>query len=879
MMKLIATLLVFAMLLQFVEPITRGMSRRAPPMARRMPVTNDASANFTLQAKKNENGTVSLVINWESPNNHSITGYKIFFSKVPDSRNDDSAEWEAVEALTHKERYSYLLDPYGYPSIASFAVESFVLQFKATIYLNQAEGPTTPLVFLGARENPNERIISITGHTFLENGTVGLKYSTNSRLPEPLLLYYKPIINNKTAAEWRQTEQTVQEMDQIRVSLHSNATYALQLRNKYNHTSAQYTLRVPIPARIPSISIQEGDYLIFDPDPTLPISLSCTAHDPPPINITWLVNGVQLPVDHSFYTINTVLGDIEGTSTISAKARTRSDQVTCVATGAGGGIARASSHIDIRGPGSPPSMITLKSEKPGWFIIEWHPPNHPNGAILAYVLYYSTNRELPLSDWQKLELSAETTTAKVNAEGGEFFIRLQAVSSAGAGLISSPLAAQRDGSPLFVKLHWEGGNVVEPHTLYYAECRARGRPQPHLQYAITNAANSTDIAQDVWIPIKGKIDGDYLSAEIPFIIQSSKNLYCRANNPTGSNVSSLTFNVQKPGDAPRNFQIKKAGALDYRAYWDPPFFENLPLTKYEISICQDEATGDGSCKLFEKKADIKNTTFRIPIIDLEPSLKYLVRIRAVNAAGKGMASDPISFETPNGGPEKAPDRVAVSLNEANVAVLSWVQPNTTMPITGFQIFFTRDPTTVNAEFEDWQSIDVGPAVRKYQLDSHAGLKPKTVYRARVAAVNSIAVGPGSKVVEFETAHNELPIATDVSIELNARNDAIVTFTAVRDPQDHSKILENYHVELSKTEDILNAIWISAKKDRMKTTVDLVTGKILINIDGSTLEPNSKYWIRVRALIPRTSGQMRGTSKPLIFTTGPGQDDSTKETSE
>lgn len=79
----------------------------------------------------------------------------------------------------------------------------------------------------------------------------------------------------------------------------------------------------------------------------------------------------------------------------------------------------------IKGPGSPPSEITLVAEKKG-YTISWKPPSHPNGEITAsyrklimlirkfqkYVVYHTLNREDPLSDWKKIDL-----------DGSEKFVR------------------------------------------------------------------------------------------------------------------------------------------------------------------------------------------------------------------------------------------------------------------------------------------------------------------------------------------------------------------------------------------------------------------------------------------------------------------------
>ncbi|KAK6052616.1 hypothetical protein COOONC_09881 [Cooperia oncophora] len=77
----------------------------------------------------------------------------------------------------------------------------------------------------------------------------------------------------------------------------------------------------------------------------------------------------------------------------------------------------------------------------------------------------------------------------------------------------------------------------------------------------------------------------------------------------------------------------------------------------------------------------------------------------------------------------------------------------------------------------------------YKFGYQVGLKPKTFYRVRVSAKNDVAEGPVSDTKEFETAYSELPIPTDIKTKVAEDNSLTITFTAVRDPDDHSNIIQ------------------------------------------------------------------------------------------
>ncbi|VDM54851.1 unnamed protein product [Angiostrongylus costaricensis] len=240
-------------------------------------------------------------------------------------------------------------------------------------------------------------------------------------------------------------------------------------------------------------------------------------------------------------------------------------------------------------------------------------------------------------------------------------------------------------------------------------------------------------------------------------------------------------------------------------------------------------------------------TLTLPTEQLKPSHIYYVRVRAFNEAGSGPFSDPIHFITPNGGPENAPTSVTVDINEANIAVIRWQRPTSSTEILvgdNYVIYFTRDLGISNEGYREWQTVEVPATQTHYTFDHQIGLKPKTFYRLRVGAKNDIADGPVSETIEFETAYSELPIPTDIKVKVNEDNSLTITFSAVRDPDDHSNVIEHYKIELAQSDDVLTAHWFPVNTKTI--AVDHVTSKVTIEIDSSTLAPSSMYWMKITA---------------------------------
>ncbi|KJH41643.1 fibronectin type III domain protein, partial [Dictyocaulus viviparus] len=321
-----------------------------------------------------------------------------------------------------------------------------------------------------------------------------------------------------------------------------------------------------------------------------------------------------------------------------------------------------------------------------------------------------------------------------------------------------------------------------------ARCIARGKPEPQLSYALTDVGVKPEEIEDFWQPLGVNRERESVVGNIEFSILSSKTLHCRAKNVAGSNYSSLTFHVKKPGDSPQDIQVLSIDARDVIIAWKPPKHPNMKIKSYELLLNEDVDENEEYWQKYvttpsedsiltrsfycEKevhqhipfKAQLTSnidsynesshvirlsewqhfmihrstvaTNFNqisnvesyqslsLPTDQLKPSYIYFVRVRAVNDAGAGPLSEAIYFTTPNGGPENPPTEVSVDINEANIAVVRWKKPNSTREILNYVIYFTRDLGISNEDFHDWQMVEVPATQTKIQVVSRRGSSRK-----------------------------------------------------------------------------------------------------------------------------------------------------------
>ncbi|KAK6052615.1 fibronectin type III domain protein [Cooperia oncophora] len=429
-----------------------------------------------------------------------------------------------------------------------------------------------------------------------------------------------------------------------------------------------------------------------DPDLFVPLEVAVmfisTAAIP---KYCWTSYGQRIQHDHTFYTVTTTtLNDDNLSSVLKMKSSTRSDNLTCVAVNPAGQVARSVS-VQIRGPGSPPSTVTVQSER-GGYTVSWLPPSHPNG------------------------------TSQVLAKSEEaFYVRVQAAADSGPGVISDIVAIEKDTIPITVSLEytsppgrehllvesWEKINVrcvargkprpllfyvltevgEDPEAEINVRCVARGKPRPLLFYVLTEVGEDPEAEEDIWHLLDVQVERDSIVGEVEFSTFTSKTLHCKAKNTAGSNSSSLTFIVKKPGDPPRDIQVLSIDSRDVIIVWKAPKYPNMKIESYELLLSDDVEEDEEYWQKYRTAirndclaSDKRTMKSSLPTDQLKPSYDYYVKVRAINEAGAGPLSEAIHFTTPNGGPEHPPTGVSVEINEANIAVVRWNPPNSTTEI-------------------------------------------------------------------------------------------------------------------------------------------------------------------------------------------------------
>ncbi|XP_051277011.1 receptor-type tyrosine-protein phosphatase F isoform X3 [Dicentrarchus labrax] len=94
-------------------------------------------------------------------------------------------------------------------------------------------------------------------------------------------------------------------------------------------------------------------------------------------------------------------------------------------------------HTGEQAPSSPPQHIRLRMLSARTMLVQWEPPEEPNGQIRGYRIYYSSDLTAPLSGWQK-QITDDTIMTTISGLTPDitYGLRVQGFTSVGDGPLS-----------------------------------------------------------------------------------------------------------------------------------------------------------------------------------------------------------------------------------------------------------------------------------------------------------------------------------------------------------------------------------------------------------------------------------------------------------
>ncbi|KAG1702048.1 Tyrosine-protein phosphatase Lar [Nymphon striatum] len=266
---------------------------------------------------------------------------------------------------------------------------------------------------------------------------------------------------------------------------------------------------------------------------------------------------------------------------------------------------------------------------------------------------------------------------------------------------------------------------VVPGSSLNISCVAVGSPMPYVKWR----KGAIDLTPEDSTPVGKNI----LRLES---IQESANYTCIASSTLGPIEATTQVLVQALPRAPTNVRISDVTATSMRLTWSYDI-DRENILYYVIQYKLRDAN-----QVYSEMSGI-TTTFH-DITDLIPYKEYEFYIIAVNAIGRGLASDPVYGTTGESKPGSSPRNVHARPLSSTTVVIEWEVPEKPHgQITGYKVYFTTNP---NLPLQSWND----QMVDNNLLTTISDLTPHTVYTIRVKAFTVRGSGPPSAPVQVKT---------------------------------------------------------------------------------------------------------------------------------
>ncbi|KAM7394177.1 hypothetical protein PAMP_020991 [Pampus punctatissimus] len=408
-------------------------------------------------------------------------------------------------------------------------------------------------------------------------------------------------------------------------------------------------------------------------------------------------------------------------------------------------------------PSSPPRQVRGRMLSTTTAIIHWDEPEEPNGQVVGYRVYYTSDNTLPVNQWEKqMVRSANFITIQGLTPNKTYYIRVLAFTSVGDGPLSQDLQIIAKTGVPSQPSDFKGEAKSETSILLSWVAPPQGGPDNQITgyELVYRRADDTEEKKVSFEPTTS-----YLLKNLKPFSTYTFQLAARSKHGIGAYTNEVSINTPQtlPSAPPQDITCTTPSSTSILVSWAPPplEFQNGIITGYSIQYSTTEGNKtskridgihpESSPYLLENLE--KWTEYGITEVvlgDLKADTSYSVSVGAYTAKGDGARSKAVTVCTALPLPEKP--KLMVSATDSGTALLQWhPSPNPPTPLLGYRLTFGRSdvlPFTV-VEFPTKEN-------RYTAQDIHKGAN----YIFKLSARNKM--GYGEEAVKEVTTPEDAP---------------------------------------------------------------------------------------------------------------------------
>ncbi|XP_058274564.1 receptor-type tyrosine-protein phosphatase F isoform X1 [Hemibagrus wyckioides] len=472
-------------------------------------------------------------------------------------------------------------------------------------------------------------------------------------------------------------------------------------------------------------------------------------------------------------------------------------------------------------PSSPPLHVQARMLSSSTMLVQWEPPEEPNGQIRGYRIYYTTDPDLQLSAWLKHNTDdSRLTTISGLTTNVTYSLRVLGFTSVGDGPPSDVLQVKtQQGVPaqpsgfeaeaeldtrIMLKWLWP---VQEPITLY------------ELHYWEAGSDNKIHVT---FIPA-GSYAVEGLKPDTLYMFS----LAARSEMGLGVFTKPIEAKTAQstPSAPPQDIQVLSLSSTSIKVSWVPPPAASRHGAIVRYTVSYQAVSGEDTER--HEVTDIGADATSVVLDGLGKWTEYVVRVRAHTDVGPGPESAPVRIRTNEDVPGAPPRKLEVEAINSTAIRVTWKPPLSGKQhgqIRGYQVIYSR---LENGEPRGHPNImDVALPEAQWNIEDTteyeaiiSGLISETSYSVTVAAYTTRGDGARSKAKVIKTT-GAVPGKPTMLISITVGNTALIQW---QPPKDMPGELIGYRLRYKRSDEEMFTVHNFGSTDDHYTATGLFKG--------------------------------------------------------
>ncbi|XP_078791223.1 receptor-type tyrosine-protein phosphatase F isoform X2 [Oryzias latipes] len=449
-------------------------------------------------------------------------------------------------------------------------------------------------------------------------------------------------------------------------------------------------------------------------------------------------------------------------------------------------------------PSSPPLHVQARMLSSSTMLVQWEPPEEPNGQIRGYRVYYSPDMSPPLSAWTKHNTDdSSLTTISGLTPDITYSLRVLGFTSVGDGPPSDVLQVKTQqgvpAQPSSFEAEAELDTRIRLSWLWPVQ-------DPITQYELQYWEDGTDNKMYVRFDPAGSHAVDGLKPDTLYHFS----LAARSEMGLGVYTQPIKARTAQstPSAPPQEVHLVSLSSTSLKVSWvaPPAASRHGAIVRYTVSY--QALSGEDTER--QEVADIGADASSYVLDGLEKWTEYQVWVRAHTDVGPGPESAPVKMRTKEDVPGAPPRKLEVEALNSTAIKVSWKPPlqgKQHGQIRGYQVIFSR---LENGEPRGQPNIlDIALPEAQWNIDESTeheaiigGLQAETTYSVTVAAYTTKGDGARSKAKVITTS-GAVPGKPSMMISATSGNTALIQW---QPPKEMVGELMGYQLQYKRTDE-------------------------------------------------------------------------------